>query len=176
MSSLLRGRDANARALPALLPGEAFVIAVRTVFGTSRQRLAEVGLTISQAWTLSTLKLFGPLSPSEIARRSSLSRQAVASTLRHLERRKLVSRTHAPDDRRAVLVNVTPAAERLCARLLPKAHLVHERINRLFDPGEARTLVPLLGRVARELGAGEELEHFRCPMCHRGARAPRRTP
>jgi MarR family transcriptional regulator, transcriptional regulator for hemolysin len=175
MSPYLRTGQASSLARTPLLPGEAFVVAVRAVLGTSRQRLGEVGLTMPQAWMLSSLKSFGPLSPSELARRSSLSRQAVASTLGHLERRRLVSRKHAPGDRRAVLVSITPEAERLFARLLPKAHLVHERINRLFAPAEARALVPLLGRVARELGAGEELDCFRCPMCHRGARVPRRT-
>ncbi|HEV2316137.1 MAG TPA: MarR family transcriptional regulator [Thermoplasmata archaeon] len=147
---------------------------MRAVLGSSRHQLGEVGLTMPQAWTLSTIAMFGPLTPSELARRAALSRQAVASTLGHLERRQLVSRSHSPEDRRTVLVEVTPTAERLFARLLPKSHLVHARIDRLFSPAEARALVPWIGRIAKEMGAGEELEYFRCPMCHPGGSHARR--
>jgi DNA-binding MarR family transcriptional regulator len=139
---------------------------MRALFGSSRKNLEGVGLTLPQAWLLSIVALSGPLRPSELARRSRISRQAVASALRNLERRGLVARTHSTTDRRAVAIETTAAAKRLFSRMLPKAHQLHVRIDRLFEPAERKVLIEFLGRIAREFGQPNELATFRCPLCH----------
>jgi DNA-binding MarR family transcriptional regulator len=144
---------------------------MRALFGSSRKNLEGVGLTLPQAWLLSIVALRGPLTPSELARRSRISRQAVASALRNLERRGLLARTHSLTDRREVSIETTAAAARMFARMIPKAHLLHARIDHLFDAAERRVLVDFLGRIAREFEQGDEVATFRCPMCHPLTRA-----
>ena len=148
------------------------VLIVRSVLGSSRKKLGKVGLTIPQAWLLSQVGLHGPLTPSDLARRSQLSRQAVTTAVRSLADRGLVRRTRSEADRRTLQLALTPKADRLFARMLPEVHTVHRRIESLFDPAERETLVPLLARIAVEFGLAEELELLRCPYCTADLAAP----
>jgi DNA-binding MarR family transcriptional regulator len=54
-----------------------------------------------------------PLSPGELSKRLELSSGAMTNRLDHLERRGLVLRRANPDDRRALLVELTPEGTRL---------------------------------------------------------------
>jgi DNA-binding MarR family transcriptional regulator len=156
-----------------LAPGEATMFSMRALFGTSRRNLEAVGLTVPQAWLLSVIALWGPLKPSDLARRSHVSRQAVASALRNLQRRGLVARTPSETDRREISIEVTPTAERLFQEMLPRAHELHVRIDRLFDASERKLLVDFLGRIAGEFESAEEMAILRCPLCHPVRHRPR---
>ena len=145
--------------------GEAMLFAMRSVFGTSRRKLGRIGLTLPQASLLSTVAVHGPLTPSELARRSQVSRQAMTSAVNALERRGLVERLRSPTDRRSLQIEVTPRAERLFVAMVPEMHELHHRIDELFTAEERTTLVVLLTRIAQEFRPPETLDVPRCAIC-----------
>ena len=83
---------------------------------------AEVGMTASEAAVLGTLVLTGPvLSPTRLQGLVIQSPGGLTKTLRRLETAGLVRRRTDPDDRRALLVEITDegreVAERSRARI-----------------------------------------------------------
>ena len=175
MSPASPPRDPSGGGGPAWTPGpgEALQLTIRSVFGSSRKRLGKIGITIPQGWLLSVVAFHGPLTPSELARRSQVSRQAMASALNTLERRRLIRRTRSQSDRRSLQIAITPEAQALFARMIPRIHEMHERIDGLFNEREQRALVPYLVRIAREFGVDDELRTVRCPLCAEARRRPR---
>ena len=60
-----------------------------------------------------------PLSPSELARRGSVTRATMTGLLDVLEKKALVIRLQSPGDRRASLVQLTDKGKELAEKLLP---------------------------------------------------------
>ena len=86
----------------------------RRIKRTMEETTAEHGLGFGE-WHL-LARLFNskqPLSPGELSKRLELSSGAMTNRLDHLERRGLVRRRAHPDDRRALLVELTPEGTRL---------------------------------------------------------------
>jgi DNA-binding MarR family transcriptional regulator len=63
-----------------------------------------------------------PLEPSVIAARVLITTATMTSVLDTLERRGLVQRMPHPDDRRKLLVDITPDAQAILDELLPSIH------------------------------------------------------
>jgi DNA-binding MarR family transcriptional regulator len=74
-----------------------------------------------------------PMLTGEVAARMHVTSGTVTSLLDNLERKKYVSRTSDPDDRRRVLVDITPAAQAVLDETLPEvqqvARLLFERVG-----------------------------------------------
>jgi len=93
------------------------------------------------------------MSPSELAEQLGVTRATITGLLDGLERDGLVRREPSPDDRRRLVVKLTPKAERAMNDFLP-AHF--RRIATLMGElsrDEKRTLVRLLGKVRVGLAA-----------------------
>jgi DNA-binding MarR family transcriptional regulator len=74
--------------------------------------LEPFGLTLSQFDVLAALRRSGPpyqLSPTQLSRLVILTSGAMTNRIDRLELMGLVARTPSPDDRRALLVGLTPA-------------------------------------------------------------------
>jgi DNA-binding MarR family transcriptional regulator len=65
----------------------------------------------------------GGVSISELSRRMGLAHSTVSGIVDRLERRRLVSRTPQPQDRRFVLIELTPAVKHWLQDELPAARL-----------------------------------------------------
>jgi DNA-binding MarR family transcriptional regulator len=91
-----------------------------------------------------------PLEPSVIAERLMVTTGSMTSLLDNLEKRDLIRRLPHPEDRRKLLVDITPAAQSIVDDLLPSMH-ARERdvIGGALTDSEQRTLVRLLARVQR---------------------------
>jgi DNA-binding MarR family transcriptional regulator len=114
------------------------------------------GLNRGEVGVLSSLRIAGPphrLSPTRLGRGLMLSSAGVTSRLDRLERRGLLTRTADHDDRRGVIVELTPHGLELVDAAV-RANIGSEQqvIGRLA-PDEAGTLEALL----RKLLAGLEL-------------------
>ncbi len=66
------------------------------------------------------------LTPTELYERLMLSSGAMTSRLDRLERKGLIGRAPAPNDRRSILVKLTPAGLALIDRILP-LHVANEQ-------------------------------------------------
>jgi DNA-binding MarR family transcriptional regulator len=119
-----------------------------------------IGLHNRQAWEEHRLSAAGrmvlaviegagqPLEPGVIAERLIITSGSVTSLLDTLEKRRLVRRLPHPDDRRKLLVEITPEAEAIVDQLLPSLH-ARERdvMGAALSPDEQAELLSLLARV-----------------------------
>ena len=89
-----------------------------------------------------------PLEPTVIAERLIITTGSMTSMLNTLERRGLVRRMPHPDDRRKLLISVTPKGAAIVDRMLPSLHS-RERtiINDALTKTEQRQLRTLLAKV-----------------------------
>jgi MarR family 2-MHQ and catechol resistance regulon transcriptional repressor len=106
------------------------------------------GLTPPQFGILETLWHLGPLCQQDLGRKLLTSKPNVSAILGNLERAGLVRRERSDEDRRNVLVHLSPKGRRTIEAAFPD-FLEHLR-------GEFRALSPQeledLGRLAKKLG------------------------
>jgi DNA-binding MarR family transcriptional regulator len=89
-----------------------------------------------------------PLEPSVIAERLVVTTGSMTSLLDNLEKRSLIRRLPHPDDRRKLLIDITPPARAIVDELLPSLH-ARERdvMAAALTAGEQRTLLRLLAKL-----------------------------
>jgi DNA-binding MarR family transcriptional regulator len=89
-----------------------------------------------------------PLEPSVIAERLIITTGSMTSILNTLEGRRLIRRLPHPDDRRKLLIDITPEGTAIVNELLPSLH-VRERtiIGDALTKTEQRQLRTLLAKV-----------------------------
>jgi DNA-binding MarR family transcriptional regulator len=109
-----------------------------------------------------------PLGPSEIAERLLVTTGTMTSLLDTLERRGLIERLPHPDDRRRVLVDITPEGQAIVDELLPSLHARERDViaAALSTPGQRQ----LLGLLAKIQQAAIEASSFPQPRGERRVR------
>jgi DNA-binding MarR family transcriptional regulator len=115
----------------------------------NRQTQEQYQLSASARQVLAVVEGAGqPLEPSVIAERLLVTTGSMTSLLDNLEKRGLVVRRPHPDDRRKLLVDITPDAQAIVDKLLPSMH-ARERdvMAAALSPNEQRALVRLLAKV-----------------------------
>jgi DNA-binding MarR family transcriptional regulator len=156
--------------------GEALWSVFRAIWIAGQRDCRAIRLTMPQARVLFALDLADPVSPSALATRLELSRQAMSSAMLHLEREGLVRREHSTSDRRTVQVRFTPKGRRRLGRLFARQHRLHQRMGRLFSARDGRRLVGELTRIATEVAGDSAAPAYRCPACAAARRATRSRP
>ena len=87
------------------------------------------------------------LTPSEIGERVLLPSASITSTLDTLERRGWVRRVPNPDDRRSLLIEITPEGRRTADQLLPGIRTLERSVLSALTKSERTQLLALLGKV-----------------------------
>jgi DNA-binding MarR family transcriptional regulator len=89
-----------------------------------------------------------PLEPSVIAGRLLITTGSVTSLLDNLEKRGLIRRLPHPQDRRKLLIDITPAAQTIIDKLLPSLH-ARERdvMSAALSTNEQRALLRLIAKL-----------------------------
>src|SRR3954470_1551599 len=110
-----------------------------------------------------------PLEPSVIAERLVVTTGSMTSLVDNLEKRGLVRRLQHPDDRRKLLIDITPEARAIVDKLLPSLH-ARERavLDAALSPTEQRSLLTSLAKLQQ---AAVEAQSAPAPQASR-----RRTP
>jgi DNA-binding MarR family transcriptional regulator len=120
----------------------------------SEARFAPHGVTADQFVLLATLARGGhALTQRELARRMSSDPSTVRAMLVLLEQRGLVERATHPTDARARTVALTAKGMWTFRQLWAAGEPVRAVLLGALRPGEAETLVRLLGRVTEALDA-----------------------
>jgi DNA-binding MarR family transcriptional regulator len=118
------------------------------------RQVSNGGMTRTQLSVLGLIARRGPIGASEVAEVEGVNPTMLSRILSKLVDAGLVVRASGPDDRRAVLVQVTDAGAEVHDRLrAERAHLLAERLGRL-PAGEARRLLaalPALEGLAEEM-------------------------
>ena len=91
-----------------------------------------------------------PLEPSVIAERLVVTTGSMTSLLDNLEKRGLVRRLPHPDDRRKLLIDITPDAQAIVDELLPALHArEREVVGAALSASEQRALLRQLAKLQR---------------------------
>lgn len=117
---------------------------------------AGLGLTPAQARILVTLHFNGPLSQHELASRLDVEPSTIVGTLDVMEREDLARREPNPSDRRAHIVQLTEAGERLLPRIFGLLDVVDKELVEGIPEPERSRLQNLLSGLIERLSLGEE--------------------
>jgi MarR family 2-MHQ and catechol resistance regulon transcriptional repressor len=131
------------RALQALLRAEA-AVRRRLAVELTREGLSAAGFSVLVVLTTAG----GTLELRTLRRRLGWSKANATEVTATLEARDLVLRRRDPDDRRIVVIELTPAGRDLVERLFPEHS---DRVTRAFgalDEGEKRSLAELCRKLA----------------------------
>src|SRR5947199_4733678 len=114
-----------------------------------------------------------PLEPSVIAERLVVTTGSMTSLLDNLEKRGLVRRLPHPDDRRKLLIDITPDARAVVDELLPSLHArEREVIGAALTASEQRTLLRYLAKLQK---AAADAQSAPAPEGAKRRRSPRPT-
>ena len=108
---------------------------------------ADSGLSMPRAKTLWALT-DGPLRPRALAERFDCASATVTDLVDGLEREGLAVRVEDPTDRRAVLVQITPAGRKAAQKALQRKREVLGELFSVLSADEQQHLARLLGRLA----------------------------
>jgi DNA-binding MarR family transcriptional regulator len=89
----------------------------------------------------------GPLPAGEVSARMHITTGTMTTVLDTLERSGYVQRLADPDDRRRVLVDITPSAQSVLDRMLPDVQQISKVIMGVLDDKALRTLLETLAVV-----------------------------
>jgi DNA-binding MarR family transcriptional regulator len=94
-----------------------FRSAITTLKAISNERVLRLGLSMAQLNILYTLKRCGEMPMSRLAEMLNVSLSNATGLIDRIEERGLVERSRVPEDRRIVLIRVTPAGEQMLGEL-----------------------------------------------------------
>ena len=112
------------------------------------------GLSISQFAVLEALFHLGPMRQNQIGAKTLRSPGNLTLVIDNLEKASLVTRARAADDRRAIVVTLTPKGKKKIAGIVP-AHLaaIVEQMS-VLTPAEQQQL----GALCKKLGMAASAE------------------
>jgi DNA-binding MarR family transcriptional regulator len=122
-----------------------------------RLRTFEIGsgLTPAEFSALATIVRSGQIGPTALARAEGLNPTTLSRMLSRLTTAEVVTRVRDPNDRRAVVLQATPAGLRQHQELRDaRAHLLEAALNQLPAPTRQAVLraLPGLEALAEQLG------------------------
>lgn len=128
--------------------------ATETLGGQLQRHLASLELTPPQFAVLEALLHVGPMSQSELGRKLLRSNPNMTALLDNLERGKWIQRERSPEDRRVVVVSLTPEGRRVIERVFP-AHAAHvAALMGALTAEEQETLGALCKKLGLSLSEG----------------------
>jgi DNA-binding MarR family transcriptional regulator len=144
--------------------GHNLAIALRSAYLALHRRtdarFGRYGITADQFVLLASLARGGDaLTQRDLARRMSSDPSTIRAMLVLLEGRGLVERDTHPTDARSRTVTLTGKGSRAFRRLWAAGESIRRRMHTALGPGEADTLVRLLGQVAGALNPEGESDH-----------------
>jgi DNA-binding MarR family transcriptional regulator len=94
-----------------------------------------------------------PLSPTDISERLMVTTASITSLVDTLERRKFVKRSPDPDDRRRILVTITPAGRKVVDQFLPEIVALQTAALDGISEADRKRLVTLLDTIKQQAAA-----------------------
>lgn len=109
--------------------------------------LAPFGLTPGQWNALNQLEEHGAMTQKQLAALVQKEQATIARSIERLVQRGLVKRTPDPRDRRANIIEVTPAASQLLSEIEPAATRRHEQIAQGISEADLSVFFDVLDQV-----------------------------
>jgi DNA-binding MarR family transcriptional regulator len=115
------------------------------------QRLAPLGVTLSQASLLAYISDFGPVTQTRAAEHLGQGRAVTGTQVDKLEGLGLVERLPDPDDRRVWLVAITDAGRELATAIAEVDRELRSELRAGISRADRQTLAGLLVRLQHNL-------------------------
>ena len=155
---------------PARLPaGRQLARAAKSVSRAFDDALAEAGGSLPVWLVLLSLKSRPLRNQRELADAVGIKQATLTHHLNAMDARGLISRTRDAANRRVQVVTVTEAGEAAFVRLREAAMAFDARLRTGLSEGELAGLSELLGRLAANVGAGDQAP----PWARAAERGPR---
>jgi DNA-binding MarR family transcriptional regulator len=122
-----------------------------------QEAMQKFDLTASQYTILSIVCNRPGISSADLARRISVTPQSINEVISSLERLRLVSRQEAPDNRRILKINITPAGKRLLASCDKVVDDIEAGLFSSLSQRELGALDELLQKVLTDVRAGAKI-------------------
>jgi MarR family transcriptional regulator, transcriptional regulator for hemolysin len=116
-------------------------------------RLAGIGLKLSEAYLLGHVHTHGPMTQTQLAEWLGIGRAATGTLIDTLEDKGLVARSAHPADRRVWLVASTQRAAPLVEEIIAVDTALREQLWTGVSPAERRALSETLQRIQSNLAA-----------------------
>jgi DNA-binding MarR family transcriptional regulator len=127
---------------------------MRRVYNYYEQRLSAYGLTPPQYFVFNALWMGDGVSAGELGDRVSLDGSTLTGIIDRMERSGYVERRPNPDDRRSVLIFLTPTARELGPRILEFADELDATLRQPFSQEDIDTFQRVLRALAEVPEAG----------------------
>lgn len=134
----------------ALGAGPLLHLAARDLATALDRQLAPLGVTAQQAALLLHASR-QQYSPSQLMSLLGTDTAGMTKLADRLEAKQLIERHPNPQDRRSVLITLTPAGQALVPRLAPVFGRVTRRLFNGFSPGEVSVLTTMLERMRNNI-------------------------
>jgi DNA-binding MarR family transcriptional regulator len=144
---------------------ESFWAALGALRSQVKTPAKSLGLTLPQVRLLPVLADKGSSTPTVLACPMDLNLPATTRALEHLEDKELLLRARASDDRRRVLVTLSPKGQRTLVELERRHRAHHDQVNRLFSSAQRRRPTRDLRRIATALGGGNRWATGQSTLC-----------
>lgn len=135
---------------------------VSTLINMRREAtLGEFGLTSGRFHLLMLLKRQEPihaLSPSELAKRTGVTRGTMTQFIDAIEKDGFVKRVEDPKDRRGMLVELTEKGEDVLKKILPIHISRMEHYTRVLDSNERKMMIQIMMKMVSTFTPDHENE------------------
>ncbi len=143
-------RRARAPGLSQLFTYNLSALANMLSRGAAARYSREFGVTLMEWRVIGCLALSAPMSLQQISRRFDLDKGQSSRTVAALLTRGLVHRSVNGDDRRSIMLRLTPSGWRLYQRILASARERSERLLGCLEARERRIFLRSFNRVMTE--------------------------
>lgn len=150
-------RKGGGQAAPDLNPNDSLAYIVREVhrawMRSLEARISKYGITSGMWWFLRLLWIEDGISQAELSDRLKVMGPTTVRAMDRLEKFGLIRREPSVEDKRKVLIYLTPAGRGLKADLMPVAIEVVNLGTKSLSPAESALARELLRRVLADLNA-----------------------
>lgn len=125
---------------------------MRRVYNYYEKRLTSFGLTVPQYFVFNALWMGDGVSIGELVERVFLDSSTLTGIIDRMERSGYVERRDNPDDRRAVLVFLTPKAREVGPSILKFADELDAKLREPFSTQEVENFERVIKALAEKQG------------------------
>lgn len=120
----------------------------------------EFGITGPQLWAMRTINEMGGCSAGDLAARLCVHPSTITGVIQRLEDKRLIDRQKRPDDRRAVVLTLTPAGKKLLERAPHPAQGQLIAALSQFPPEDVTKLRGMLDHIVEAMELGSTSARF----------------
>lgn len=112
------------------------------------EMMGAIDLTPTQFAALARIREHGPATQNHLGRMTAMDPATIQGVVRRLVARGLIERRPDPEDRRVMVLSLTPAGERLARRAVARARRITRETLAPLPAGERALFVALLRKLS----------------------------